>query len=84
MMGKVSEVPKERCKDRFLVQSAPYDGVVPNEKFEVIPAQSVGDGCLSVLSLCTFPAEACVKIEFRFDLAVEVALHRPESQTTRD
>jgi len=34
MMGKVSEVPKERCKDRFLVQSAPYDGVVPNEKFE--------------------------------------------------
>jgi hypothetical protein len=25
MMGKVSEVPKEKCKDRILVQSAPYD-----------------------------------------------------------
>lgn len=34
MMGKVSEVPKEKCKDRFLVQSAVYDGKLPNEKFE--------------------------------------------------
>jgi len=34
MMGKVSEIPKEKCKDRFLVQSAVYDGELPNEKFE--------------------------------------------------
>jgi len=33
-MGKVPEVPKEKCKDRFLVQSAPYDGQMPNDKFE--------------------------------------------------
>jgi len=34
MMGKVHEVPKEKCKDRFLVQSAVYDGELPNDKFE--------------------------------------------------
>jgi len=28
MMGKLPEVPKEKCKDRFLVQSAPFDGEV--------------------------------------------------------
>merc|ERR1711907_623029 len=33
MMGKVSEVPKTPCKDRFLVQSSPYDGE-PTDKFE--------------------------------------------------
>ena len=35
MMGKVQAIPKEKCKDRFLVQSADYDGVMPNDKFEV-------------------------------------------------
>merc|ERR1712232_1499174 len=34
MMGKVPELPKEKCKDRFLVQSAPYDGEEPDDKFE--------------------------------------------------
>merc|ERR1712070_143620 len=35
MMGKMPEVPKEKCKDRFLVQSAPYDGPLDQqEKFE--------------------------------------------------
>merc|ERR1711934_728265 len=28
MMGKLPEVPKEKCKDRFLVQSAPFDGEI--------------------------------------------------------
>merc|ERR1711871_1422765 len=34
MMGKVAEIPKDKCRDRFLVQYAPYDGEMPNEKFE--------------------------------------------------
>ena len=34
MMGKVPQIPKEKCKDRFLVQSAVYDGELPNDKFE--------------------------------------------------
>jgi len=34
MMGKVSEIPKEKCKDRFLVQSAVYEGDVQAAKFE--------------------------------------------------
>ena len=34
MMGKVPHIPKEKCKDRFLVQSALYDGELPNDKFE--------------------------------------------------
>jgi len=35
MMGKVAELPKEKCKDRFLVQSAAYEGPdVKNDKFE--------------------------------------------------
>jgi len=35
MMGKVPEIPKEKCKDRFLVQSAVYDGPMDAiDKFE--------------------------------------------------
>jgi len=35
MMGKMAEVPKEKCKDRFLVQSHPFDGPADQaEKFE--------------------------------------------------
>ena len=37
MMGKVPEIPKEKCKDRFLVQSAVYDGPMDAiDKFEVV------------------------------------------------
>merc|ERR1712070_948736 len=32
MMGKVAEIPKEKCKDRFLVQSAAYDGELPTDQ----------------------------------------------------
>merc|ERR1712086_506940 len=35
MMGKLSQLPKEKCKDKFLVQSCLYDGNIPAEdKFD--------------------------------------------------
>jgi hypothetical protein len=35
MMGKMTSMPKEKCKDRFLVQSAEYDGeLTDTTKFE--------------------------------------------------
>ena len=34
MMKKLPQIPKEKCKDRFLLQSAVYDGELPNDKFE--------------------------------------------------
>merc|ERR1712031_30759 len=34
MMGKVPEIPKEPCKDRFLVQSYQYEGEENEDKFE--------------------------------------------------
>ena len=36
MMGKLSQLPKEKCKDKFLVQSCQYEGNIPAEdKFDV-------------------------------------------------
>merc|ERR1711865_241022 len=35
MMGKLSQLPKEKCKDKFLVQSCQYEGKVPEgDKFD--------------------------------------------------
>merc|ERR1712086_589013 len=35
MMGKLSQLPKEKCKDKFLVQSCQYEGNIPAEdKFD--------------------------------------------------